>query len=292
MLSNLGVGSDAGFNTPLTTQSGSIATEGAGSMLDDIFSIANEGPWGTAMQSIPESNLMPWEIGASNVGQFSTTPELWNSLSTLGSGALGAANDTGLLSQLFDFMKSPAGQLTKSGLNLAGKFGSAALADQSAKRMQDQLTGQMDKYQQAADPFGPQRPYYQDELKRAYVDPSAIYAGDEYQSLKKIFEEGIRRRDAAQGRRNSNEFPRAIELQDHFMKYLGDYRKGLNAPAGVDINPNGLFGSMMTNYQQGLQNRYNALGGYTNALGSLFDPYENQKNQLSDRLTSFLERLV
>jgi hypothetical protein len=290
MLSNLGVGSDAGFNTPLTTQSSSFVTEGA-NMFEDLFPAFQEG----VTSSAPWNELgmienMTNTIGAGGspfAGADFMNPEWITALS----GGMDAASP-GILSQIFDFMKSPAGQLTKSGLNLAGKFGSAAMSNNAAKRMQDQLVSQMDKYQQAADPFGAQRPYYQDELKKAYMDPTAIYGSDEYQSLKKIFEEGIRRRDAAQGRRNSNEFPRAIELQDHFMKYLGDYRKGLNAPAGVDINPNGLFGSMLNNFQQGQQGRLSALGSIPNAIGSIFDPYQNQKEQLSTRLASILEKFM
>lgn len=88
------------------------------------------------------------------------------------------------------------------------------------------------------DPFGSQRPFYQEQLQQTYTDPNAYMNRPEARLQLQALEKALARRDAKSGRR-SQYGSRALELAQAQAKLLSDYRSPLAAAAGVNIAPGG-----------------------------------------------------
>ncbi len=120
----------------------------------------------------------------------------------------------------------------------AGKGGSSilgALAEgrQNKKYVQGvkDIVGQN---QQTIDPFGSQRPYYQQQLQQSVADPySSKIVSDQVAALKSAQD----RKNAAAGRR-SNSAGTDPELLRAMADIAMKYQQSLHSPAGANINPN------------------------------------------------------
>ena len=120
----------------------------------------------------------------------------------------------------------------------AGKGGSSilgALAEgrQNKKYVQG-VKGIVGQNQQTIDPFGSQRPYYQQQLQQSVADPySSKIVADQVAALKSAQD----RKNAAAGRR-SNSAGTDPELLKAMADVAMKYQQQLHAPAGANINPN------------------------------------------------------
>jgi len=120
----------------------------------------------------------------------------------------------------------------------AGKGGSSilgALAEgrQNKKYVQGvkDIVGQQ---QQTIDPFGSQRPYYQQQLQQSVANPySSKIVADQVAALKSAQD----RKNAAAGRR-SNSAGTDPELLRAMADIAMKYQQQLYTPAGANINPN------------------------------------------------------
>mgnify|MGYP006324241081 FL=1 len=120
----------------------------------------------------------------------------------------------------------------------AGKGGSSilgALAEgrQNKKYVQGvkDIVGQN---QQTIDPFGSQRPYYQQQLQQSVANPySSKIVSDQVAALKSAQD----RKNAAAGRR-SNSAGTDPELLRAMADIAMKYQQSLHSPAGANINPN------------------------------------------------------
>ncbi len=120
----------------------------------------------------------------------------------------------------------------------AGKGGSSilgALAEgrQNKKYVQGvkDIVGQN---QQTIDPFGSQRPYYQQQLQQSVANPySSKIVADQVAALKSAQD----RKNAAAGRR-SNSAGTDPELLRAMADIAMKYQQSLHSPAGANINPN------------------------------------------------------
>ena len=177
------------------------------------------GYLGDALQNI--GNTMPnvAEGAGITTGAPAANSSLWDTIrnigSRVGSNVVSNLSDSrnwgGLISGLYDIYNN--------------------------NRISDKLTNTAENLQQAADPFGGQRSYYQGLLKDSYANPTGVYNSPEYQSLDKIFSGNIERKDAAAGRR-SQYASREDLRQNNFFNYLNNYRSGLLSPSGANIAPN------------------------------------------------------
>jgi len=133
----------------------------------------------------------------------------------------------------------------------AGKGGSSilgALAEgrQNKKYVQGvkDIVGQN---QQTIDPFGSQRPYYQQQLQQSVANPySSKIVSDQVAALKSAQD----RKNAAAGRR-SNSAGTDPELLRAMADIAMKYQQSLHSPAGANINPNmaGLSALLSANKQ-------------------------------------------
>lgn len=130
-------------------------------------------------------------------------------------------------------------------------------------------------------PLGGDYGFYQKQLQQSYTDPMKVYNDQGYQTLANLFGSQIARRDAANGRL-SQYGDRATEMQGNFLKYLNDYRSGLNSAAGTS-------GNMQENYLNsmlgGSANLQNANTGQLGALSGLFGQVNSGLNNLAGIIT-------
>jgi hypothetical protein len=237
-----------------------------------------------------------------NIYDLNLTGDMANALAAGGEAPLGLG-DIGIGAGAADLaggLSSAGGASTpwyETAWNLAnsktgqgiGRLGSALYQQYAAGKNRDALNDYINQTRQGVDPFGPQRPYYQGLLQQSYKDPAALYNSPEFGSLNKIFQEQITRRDATKGRRASGDYPRAIESQDYFMKWLDDYRKGLQSAAGTGIDPQSALSNLAGLYSTGNQQYYNSLGAVPNAISSIFDAYKNEKDVIRENLSSLVD---
>ena len=126
--------------------------------------------------------------------------------------------------------------------------------------------------QQQADPFGSQRPYYQQQLQQAVSNPyCAKIVQDQITALKRA--QDIR--NAAAGRR-SNSATTDPELLKAMADVAMKYQQSLYGPAGVYISPNtaGLTGLLDANKQ----NTQGFISPLLSALGYNTGGNMNQEN--------------
>lgn len=169
----------------------------------------------------------------SNVGNIPT-----NSSSTSSSGS------TNMLDTVKKFLSSNTGGNTVD--LLSGLYG-LYQNRQNQGNTQDFINSLLDK----SDPFASQRGMYQQKLADAYNNPMAIYNTPEYQGISNLYRNQLEAKDAAAGRR-SQYASREQDMNDHFLSYLDKYRTGLQAPAGVQINPSGASAAAASLYGQGV----------------------------------------
>ena len=90
--------------------------------------------------------------------------------------------------------------------------------------------------------------FYQGKLKQSYEDPGAWLQGPEYQAAQNVVHNKLQRNDAAGGNL-ANNFGRQVQLQDHAMGALGDYRQGLGGLVNQQQQTRAGIGGALENAQ-------------------------------------------
>jgi len=126
---------------------------------------------------------------------------------------------------------------------------------------------------QPLDPFGSQRPFYQQQLQQAVQDPySAPIVSAQVEQLKRA--QDIK--NAAAGRR-SNSATTDPALMAAMAGVAQNYMNSLQTPAGANISPQGLS-SLMSAQQQGINNDVNGyLSPALSAIGRSAGMDQNTK---------------
>jgi hypothetical protein len=182
-----------------------------------------------------------------------------------------------------NFNKNPIGFL--------GKIISGAWDNKQARDMEKETKQRGEDLVDRADPFGPQRAKYQELLRQSYDDPAGLFNSPEYQGMANLFTEQINRRDAAKGRTEAGVLPRTMELQDNFMKWLGNYREGLQKAAGTGMDPTGMGATAMSEASKAMNTSYNSYGSIPNAIAGLFDPYQNEKDSWTKTVSDIVKNI-
>ena len=94
-----------------------------------------------------------------------------------------------------------------------------------------------------ADPFGSERPYYQDRLRETYEDPQAVFDRD-YGALDQVFFNELKSQDAARGR-STDAYKRGVEREAKFQDWMLGNRNQLGGFAGAGIDPSAAAGSYL-----------------------------------------------
>lgn len=170
--------------------------------------------------------------------------------------------------QQFGGMQGQQNQLLNTAMSSRAVTGDPALDAMRSKAM---------GYDPTAGDYG----FYQDQLQKTYTDPLGIYNSQGYQQLADLFGSQIARRDAAAGRL-SQYGDRANEMQGNFLKYLNDYRSGLNAAAGTSGS---VQGNYLNSLLSGSANLQNANTGQLGALSGLFGQVNSGLNNLAGIIT-------
>jgi len=118
-----------------------------------------------------------------------------------------------------------------------------ALSGLFAARQGRSAARDMQAAARTANPFGDQRPAYQQLLSQSYTNPRAFLQTPENQLQMKALEEQLERSDAKAGRR-SQYGSRAVQLATEQAKLLDRYRQGLMTPSGAGIAPGGTQASL------------------------------------------------
>ena len=146
-------------------------------------------------------------------------------------------------------------QNTLSGLfnNKGFVTGLGALAEgYQNKKKAAALQQMVNQNRQPLDPFGSQRPFYQQQLQQAVQNPySAPIVSAQVEQLKRA--QDIK--NAAAGRR-SNSATTDPALMAAMAGVAQNYMNSLQTPAGANISPQGLS-SLMSAQQQGINNDVN-----------------------------------
>jgi len=157
-------------------------------------------------------------------------------------------------------------QNTLSGLfnNKGFVTGLGALAEgYQNKKKAAALQQMVNQNRQPLDPFGSQRPFYQQQLQQAVQDPySAPIVKAQVEQLKRA--QDIK--NAAAGRRSNSATtdPALLAAQAQVAQ---NYMNSLQTPAGANISPQGLS-SLLSAQQQGINNDVNGyLSPALSALG-------------------------
>ena len=167
-------------------------------------------------------------------------------------------------------------QNTLSGLfnNKGFVTGLGALAEgYQNKKKATALQQMVNQNRQPLDPFGSQRPFYQQQLQQAVQNPySAPIVSAQVEQLKRA--QDIK--NAAAGRR-SNSATTDPALMAAMAGVAQNYMNSLQTPAGANISPQGLS-SLMSAQQQGINNDVNGyLSPALSAIGRSAGMDQNTK---------------
>jgi len=132
---------------------------------------------------------------------------------------------------------------------------------------------------QRQDPFGAQRPFYQQQLRQTYSNPNAYMSSPEAKLQQDALRQQLERMDAKAGRR-SQYGARAVQLAQAQAKQLADYRNGLQQAAGSGIGPQGA-GTLQS---AAAQAELNAGGQLPAALSSIYNKQLPQYQATDARL--------
>lgn len=198
------------------------------------------------------TDLAPLVSNVGNIPTNSSSPEF---------GPYTSPGSTNMLDTVRKFLSSNTGGNIVD--LLSGLYG-LYQNSQNQGNMQDFINSLLDK----SDPFASQRGMYQQKLADAYNNPMAIYNTPEYQGISNLYRNQLEAKDAAAGRR-SQYASREQDMNDHFLSYLDKYRTGLQAPAGVQINPSGASAAASL-YGQGVMGQQNQQLQTIGNLASIF----------------------
>lgn len=240
-----------------------LAEGGLGSFLSEIplgnFSNALEGgvnfadsfaanPW--------ESVLNPSNINLSS-GGFNSIDQIINSIAsggaqTFGSvgagGALGSMLGTAPLagiggSSIWDTLSKVLNLGSNSSgsnpLTQIGQFGGSLLEYLQSKGVGKDLASALASATERGDPFGSQRPFYQNELKNSYSDPNYFNNSPVFKGMRDTIINDVGRTMSAQGYSGSPNtlYEIADRLQKTGMNYATQFQGQLAQNAGAGISP-------------------------------------------------------
>ncbi len=127
----------------------------------------------------------------------------------------------------------------------------------------DRYVTMAEKYADQMDPFGKQRPMYQDQLARLMSNPEEYLKNDPaYKSMLRLGVDPAMSKMRARGYGNSgNILSELTRLSgDVTNKYVGDLRKDLGGFAGANIGPGAAASLLSTGMQGSINSRNQALG--------------------------------
>lgn len=128
---------------------------------------------------------------------------------------------------------------TVAALSGIGSFGGSLLewlqSSQNSKALQDMLN----RASAQGDPFGSQRPFYQDMLKQSYTDPNFFSNNAVFKGLNDVAMSDAQRVAAARGYNNSSNvlYDVADRVQKTGMNYANQFQGQLGQLAGGGISP-------------------------------------------------------
>jgi hypothetical protein len=171
---------------------------------------------------------------------------------------------TDLVSKGMDISK--AVQMVQGGGQGQGGGGMGSLLDlisgyMGNKNLKDYAGNAKEPY---SDAVGRQKPFL-DQLLASYQDPNTFYNSNQWKGLESVYQNSIDR-DAAKSGRLANPTDREVLLQQHAMKGLEDYRRGLAGAAGI-TNP----AQFLSPYSEGIKAEASAgaQAGLNAALGRM-----------------------
>jgi hypothetical protein len=143
--------------------------------------------------------------------------------------------------------------------------------------MAHQYTDFAERYAGQLDPFGKQRPYYQDLLHQSYSDPDFALNDPAHQRSIQHGLDAVARSQAAKGYLGSGNMMQSMEDYAHTSddQWLQNYRQGLQGPSGANIGPEASAAMLI----EGLRGR---MGAENNAVGNLMVPFTNQNARNQD----------
>ena len=158
---------------------------------------------------------------------------------------------------------------------------SALLSGYTNKKKAAALQNLASQLKQTSDPFGSQRPFYQQQLQQAVQDP---YSQPMVRNQVDALQQAQAIKDAAAGRR-SNSMTSAPALLAAQAQVAQNYMNSLQNPAGAGIAPN------MSNYMQAQTGAINAgANGFLSPLASAVG-YNQQNGINADSLAAALQKL-
>lgn len=184
----------------------------------------------------------------------------------------GEAKDDGSLMSKFRNLSMP--QVSQGQADLFKGLAGLYSAYQGNK-----MAGQLRQAAQTQDPFGAQRPFYQQQLRESYANPNAFMATPEARMQQDALRQQMERLDAKSGRR-SQYGARAVQLAQAQAKQLADYRSGLQQAAGSGISP----GNAATLQQAAAQAQMNAGAAPVQALSDIFTGQTPQYQAVQTRM--------
>lgn len=151
-----------------------------------------------------------------------------------------------------------------------GLLGDALLSNYNTNKLGDAIT----QAQGMADPFGPQRGFYQNMLKESYTNPNFFKDNATLGGIRNMAVNDVSRAMAAQGYNQSTNALYGIgqRLQDEGTKYALGFQNQLGQLAGAGISPQeaarlGMQGTQLAN--QGRQQTATSIGDLARELPNI-----------------------
>lgn len=137
----------------------------------------------------------------------------------------------------------------------------------------DRWTGMAEKYADQLDPFGKERPGYQDQLRSLMTDPEGYVKNDPaYASAIRMALGPVQSQMRAKGYGNSGNILTALTqvAGDTTNKYLSDLRKDLGNFSGAQFGPNAAASILSQGLAGSIDSRNKAIGDIGTLLGNLW----------------------
>ena len=233
-------------------------------------------------QNSPEYTSDMFQNGINNFGQDQNGLQATTGLNSVGEygnqGNLTQATQMpsgGVSSFLQQLFQGNQGKALTTGLG-------ALMSGYTNKKKAQQLQQLASTLRQSGDPFGSQRPFYQQQLQSAVQDPySAPIVRNQVDALQQA--QAIK--DAAAGRR-SNSMTSSPALLAAQAQVAQNYINSMMQPAGANISPN------MSNYMQAQTGAINAgTNGYMSPLASAVG-YNQQSNSNQSAMAEAIQKFL
>lgn len=196
------------------------------------------------------------------------------------SGFGGGAADGGIQSFLKELFTGKNG-VKNSATGISGLLGAFSQMQQNSQNRQlgQQMLTRMD-------PFGSQRPQYQQLLSDSYTNPNGVLATPEIAGQLAQMRKAIEAKDAAGGRR-SQYGEREVQLAQQAAKLMQGYRSQLLGSSGANISPNAQLGAGLISGAN--SSNSSAMNPLMSAAGNIIngDSIDSLLNQLVSKSRSY-----